>query len=179
MAKIDNEDLASTYFYIQKRIDRAKGRIEEYEKDFNNKSFYTCIQERHEEMTTVAFSLEKEVINHVAAIEMASLHIKTLQFKLKYFNRFWSELDSSDKEYYLNRYKRHKETINDRLDNLIFDEVKEIEEAANHCFKQEKVNMCRVNPNKNNEEVISQIDPDKSDEEKLTDFSNMLEVLGV
>lgn len=130
MAKIDNEDLAATYFYIQKRIDRAKGRIEEYEKDFNNKNFYTCIQERHEEMTTVAFSLEKEVINHVAAIEMAEQHIKTLQFKLKHFDRFMNGLSSSDKEYYISRYKYDYEALNDRLDKLIFEEVGEIEEAA-------------------------------------------------
>ncbi|WP_035053432.1 hypothetical protein [Carnobacterium pleistocenium] len=132
MANLDNEDLVSTYFYIQQRIDRAKERIEEYEQDFNNKNFYTCIQERYEEMTTVAFRLEKEVTNHVAAIEVAEQHIKTLRFKLKHFERFWMELSSSDKEYYSNRYKRRKETFNDKLDNLIFDEVSEIEEAASY-----------------------------------------------
>ena len=132
MANVDNEDLVSTYFYLQKRIDRAKGRIEEYEQDFNNKNFYTCIQERYEVMTTVAFRLEKEVTDHVAAIEMAEQHIKTLQFKLKHFDRFWSEVSSLDKEYYLDRYKRHRETINDSLDNLIVDDIREIEEAASY-----------------------------------------------
>ncbi|MDN5373113.1 MAG: hypothetical protein PWR19_2159 [Carnobacterium sp.] len=172
MAKIDNEDLVSTYFYIQQRIDRAKGRIEEYEQDFNNKNFYTCIKERYEEMTTVAFRLEKEVTDHVAAIEMAEQHIKTLRFKLKHFDRFWSEVSSSDKEYYLDRYKRHREISNDKLDNLIVDEIREIEEAVNHYFKLEKARFY-IKVSKH------EVDPSKTDEEKFADFSNMLDILGV
>ncbi|MEK4948362.1 hypothetical protein [Carnobacterium sp. FSL W8-0810] len=175
MANIENEDLVSTYFYLQTRIDRTKERIEEYEQDFNNKNFYTCIQERYEQMTTVAFRLEKEVTDHVAAIEMAEQHIETLQFKLKHFDRFWSEVSSSDKEYYLDRYKRHRETINDNLDNLIVDEIKEIEEAVTHYFKLEKASIYL----KARKEVIPIVDPNKSDEDKLTDFSEMLEALGI
>lgn len=131
MAKID-EDLVSTYFFLQKRIDRAKKRIEEYEQEFNNKNFYTCIQERYDEMTIVAFKLEQEVTNHVAAIEVAEQHIKTLQFKLKHFNRFMGTLSSSDREYYISRYMREYEALNDRLDELIFEEISEIEEAATY-----------------------------------------------
>lgn len=175
MANIDNEDLVSTFFYIQQRIDRAKGRIEEYEQDFNNKNFYTCIQERYEEMTTVAFRLEKEVTDHVAAIEMAEQHIKTLRFKLKHFDRFWSGLSNLDKEYYTNRYKHDYEALNDRLDSLIFDEVKEIEEAVTHYFKLDKASIYL----KARKEVIPIVDPNKSDEDKLTDFSEMLEALGI
>lgn len=134
MAKVD-EDLVSTYFYLQIKIDRAKERIEQYEREFMCKNFYTGVQTRYEVMQTVAFKLEKEVVNHVAAIETAEQHIQTLQLKLKYFNRFWSGLNNSDKEYYTNRYKYSYEVMNDRLDNLIMDEVKEIEEAAVHCFR--------------------------------------------
>ena len=130
MAKNVDEDLVSTYFYLQKRIDRATRRIGEYEHEFNNKNFYTCTQMRYEEMTTVAFNLEKEVTNHVTAIETAEQHIKTLQFKLKHFDRFMNGLSSCDKEYYLSRYKYDYEALNDRLDKLIFEEVSEIEEAA-------------------------------------------------
>lgn len=164
MANVD-EDLVSTYFYIQQRIDRAKGRIEEYEQDFNNKNFYTCIQERYEVMTTVAFRLEKEVTDHVAAIEMAEQHIKTLQFKLKHFDRFWSEVSSSDKEYYLDRYKRHRETINDNLDNLIVDEIKEIEEAASY-------QISGVIPIVLTNKLVEESDPNES-------LNQMLEMLGV
>ncbi|MBT2731653.1 hypothetical protein [Carnobacterium sp. ISL-102] len=165
MAKID-DDLISTYFYIQKRIDRAKERIEESEKEFKHKNFYTGVQVRYEKMQSVAFKLEAEVIDHVDAITLAEKHIKTLQFKLKHFNHFLNGLNSLDRNYFTNRYKYDYEGLNDRLDSLIIDEVKEIEEAANHCFKQEKATMYRVGSNKSNEE-------------KLTDFSNMLEVLGV
>lgn len=129
LAKVD-EDLVSTYFYLQKRIDRAIKRIEEYETEFKWKNFYTSVQMRYEEMTTVAFNLEKEVTNHVSAIEMAEQHIKTLQFKLKHFDRFMNGLSSSDREYYTSRYKYDYEALNDRLDKLIFEEVSEIEEAA-------------------------------------------------
>lgn len=165
MANVDNEDLVSTYFYIQQRIDRAKGRIEEYEQDFNNKNFYTCIQERYEVMTTVAFRLEKEVTDHVAAIEMAEQHIKTLQFKLKHFDRFWSEVSSLDKEYYLDRYKRHRETINDNLDNLIVDEIREIEEAASY-------QISGVIPIVLTNKLVEESDPNES-------LNQMLEMLGV
>lgn len=165
MANVDNEDLVSTYFYIQHRIDRAKGRIEEYEQDFNNKNFYTCIQERYEVMTTVAFRLEKEVTDHVAAIEMAEQHIETLQFKLKHFDRFWSEVSSSDKEYYLDRYKRHRETINDNLDNLIVDEIREIEEAASY-------QISGVIPIVLTNKLVEESDPNES-------LNQMLEMLGV
>ena len=174
MANVD-EDLVSTYFYLQKRIDRTRERIEEYEQDFNNKNFYTCIQERYEVMTAVAFRLEKEVTDHVAAIEMAEQHIKTLQFKLKHFDRFMNGLSSSDKEYYISCYKYNYEALNDRLDKLLIEEVSEIEEAVTHYFKLEKASFYL----KARKEVIPIVDPNKPDEEKLTDFSNMLEVLGL
>lgn len=178
MAKKVDEDLVSTYFYLQKRIDRAIQRIEEYETEFRCKNFYTCIQERYEEMTTVAFRLEKEVTDHVAAIEMAEQHIKTLRFKLKHFDRFWSEVSSSDKEYYLDRYKRHRETINDNLDNLIVDEIKEIEEAVTHYFKLDKASIYLKSSSKK-DGIVTTDTINKTDEEKLTDFSNMLEMLGI
>lgn len=179
MAKNVDEDLVSTYFYLQKRIDRATRRIGEYEYEFNNKNFYTCTQMRHEEMTTVAFKLEKEVISHVVAIEMAEQHIKTLQFKLKHFDRFMNGLSSSDKEYYISRYKYNYEALNDRLDKLIFEEVSEIEEATAYYFKLDKARFYFKVSKEEIEEVVPLIDPDKTEEEKNTDFSNMLEVLGL
>lgn len=179
MAKKVDEDLVSTYFYLQKRIDRAIKRIEEYETEFNSKNFYTCIQMRYEEMTTVAFKLEKEVIHHVSAIEMAEQHIKTLQFKLKHFDRFMNGLSSSNREYYISRYKYDYKALNDRLDKLIFEEVGEIEEAAAHYFKLERARFYFKVSKEEIEEVVPVIDPDKTDEEKNTDFSNMLEVLGL
>lgn len=179
MAKKVDEDLVSTYFYLQKRIDRAIKRIEEYETEFKWKNFYTSVQMRYEEMTTVAFNLEKEVTNHVTAIEMANQHIKTMEFKLKHFNRFMNDLSSSDREYYTSRYKYDYEALNDRLDKLIFEEVSEIEEAAAYYFKLDKARFYFKVIKEEVEEVVPLIDPDKTEEEKNTDFSNMLEVLGL
>ena len=179
MAKIEDEELVSTYFYLKKRIDKTEQRIKQSEKEFMLNNFYTGVQIRYEVMQSVAFKLEAEVIDHVSAIQVAEKHIKTLQFKLKHFNRFLSGLSNLDKEYYTNHYKYDYEGLNDRLDSLIIDEVKEIEEAATHCFKKEKATMYRIGSNKNDEETITQIDPNKTDEEKLADFSNMLEALGI
>lgn len=157
----NDEDLISTYFCIQERIDKGVERIEQYKVDFNTKNFYTCIQSRYDEMTTVAFNIEREVTNHVSSIEMAEHHIKTLRFKLKHFKRFWSGLSSSDKEYYVSRYKYMDETFNDRLDRLISEEAAEIEEAIRYRFGG-------VEP----EQVIQASDSNEN-------MNQMLKILGV
>lgn len=161
------DDLIGSYFCINRRIGKTLERNRIRRKVFYNQTLVTHSGFRDEQPATISFNVENEVVNHVAALQIAEQHIKILEFKQRYFKRFLNGLDTNSKSYYEARYVYDLPTINERLDKLIYDEVSEIEEAAVHCFKQ------------NDKQEIYIVDPNKTDEEKFTDFSKMLELLEV
>ena len=122
------------------------------------------------------YHLEKEVTNHVAAIETAEQHIKELQFKLKHFKRFINGLSGPDRIYYSDRYKYNHERLNDRLDKLIFEEVAEIEEATKYHFKLDEPNFMFKfgNTTPAAHPSLTELEADPEDH-----FKAMLEQLGV
>jgi hypothetical protein len=159
-------DLISSYFFINKRIGKTVNRNQKRKHDFYNQTLVTRSGFIDEQPATISFNVENRVIEHVTAVQMAEQHIKILKFKQHYFKRFLDSLDTTSRNYYKDRYKYEIPTLNDRLDKLILEEITEIEEAAAHCFKKDK-------------KEIFLVDPDKPDEQKLEDFSKMLELLGV
>lgn len=134
------EDI-SNYFFLEKRIARTYERIRYFEGKFITSNFYTCIQERDEDVTTVAFNIEREVVNYVTAVQQAERHIRIMEYKHRHFTRFMQELPFSEREYLLSRYKYNEEVLNERLDRLLTDEVAEIEEAVSYRFDKAEENM--------------------------------------
>lgn len=133
----NNFDNLSQYFFLKKRIARTYERIRYFEEKFITSNFYTCIQERDEDVTTVAFNIEREVVNYVTAVQQAERHIRIMEYKHRHFTRFVQELPFSEREYLLSRYKYNEEVLNERLDRLLTDEVAEIEEAVRYRFDLE------------------------------------------
>lgn len=160
------EETINSYFFTNERIGKTIERSKQRQFNFYNQTMITHSGFRDEEPATIAFNVENEVVNHVAAQEMAEQHIQLLEFKQHHIKRFFNTLDTSSKNYYYERYKHDLPVLNDRLDKLILEEVKEIEEAATHYFKLE-------------EDVIYITKERETTKEKLEDFSKMLEILGV
>lgn len=153
-----DEDTISEYFYLEKRIAKTYRRMAFFQEEFKSKNYYTSMQERYGEMRTVAFHVEREVINYITCNQMAEQHIKELEYKQKHFKRYWWGLHTTEQEYYLSRFKYHEPVINDRLDKEIMEEVTEIEEAVSHYFKKETLDYAI---------------------EKEDHFKKMMELLGV
>lgn len=137
-ALTDKQDDIATYFFLDKQIAETYKRIRHYETMFNSSNFYTCIQERYEDVTTVAFNIEREVVNYVTAVQQAERHIRIMAYKHRHFNRFMQALPSGEREYLISRYKHNEEVLNERLDRLLTDEVAEIEEAVRYRFDKVK-----------------------------------------
>lgn len=156
------QDTIENYFHLKKRIYKAEKRIKKNEEHFKHKNYYTCTQERYEELTTVAFNVEREVIYYVDSLKAIEQHISILKYKLHHFTKFWQTLNHDERQYYLARYKYEQATINDRLDKIITEEVAEIEEAVWHHFGNDNERMI---PN-----IIS--DP----QENLNQMLNFLEM---
>lgn len=164
------DGVIGSYFCFNQRIAKTKQRMIEKRKNFYNQTLVTHTGYRDDQPATISFNLETEVVNYVAALEVAEEHIKVLEFKQRYFKRFLDTLDKVSITYYKERYLYEYEglTANDSLDRLILSEVKEIEEATKHCFKVDN------DSNHSHKEEWQM-----RDEKILTDFNKMLELLGV
>lgn len=161
-----DEELISSYFSLPRRIRKTRSRMANAEKTFHSRSFYTRMEERDGEMTTVAFRLDREVVDHVTMLQTAEKHLEELAFKHKHFRRFWNTLDDRSKEYYRTKYREGYPHINAELDELILEEIAEIEEACGYIFeKKEPIERISFNP-------LEETDFEDS-------FSKMLEILGV
>lgn len=129
-----DEDRIFRYFRLSEDIKSIQRWIEKVELEFNHKNFYTCIQQKYEQIRTVAFKIDTEVIDHVSAIEKAKKRIEILLFKEKHFKRYRMRLDYESRYYFTQRYKHNWEIINDKLDREIMEEIKEIETATMFHF---------------------------------------------
>lgn len=127
--EVISEDTIKNYFHLHKRIQKTKQRMIQEEIRFNSRNYYTCIQEVQDEVRTVAFRIDREVTDYVTSIQQAELYLEILYFKQDHFNRFMHSLNYQEREYLYQRYKNDLPTINDRLDEVISDEVQEIEDA--------------------------------------------------
>jgi len=129
------KDVIGSYFSLDDRISKTKNRIRNSRINFYNRSLTTRLGMIDDQLTTVGCDIETEVTNHVSATQIAEQHIRVLRLKKHYFNAFWNMLDTSSKEYYIDRYKHDMDVSNNELDELILDEVKEIEQAIRYQKK--------------------------------------------
>lgn len=136
--KVD-ADTVSSYFFLEKRIQETKNRIERNRIAFEHHNFYTCIQQKHEEVAVVAFNIEREVIDHVDTFNRQMRYIEMMEFKNHHFKRFWQSIGNQERLYFTNRYKYHEPTLNDQLDKIIMLEVAEIEEATKFRFDNQGI----------------------------------------
>lgn len=128
------EDILETYFFLDKRINKTQRRMQEYEEEYNHRNYYTSVQQQYEDLTTVAFNVENEVVNYVTAMQNAERHIEIMKCKQQQFSSFLQGLTSREREYLINRYRHQHETINDRLDALAIAKVLEIERTVKKAF---------------------------------------------
>lgn len=147
------EDILETYFFLDKRINKTQRRMQEYEEEYNHRNYYTSIQQRYEDLTTVAFNVESEVVNYVTAMQNAERHIEIMKCKQEQFSSFLQGLTSKEREYLINRYRHRHESINDRLDALATAEVLEIEQAV-----KEKFNIAEPIHRRNTSEILANLE---------------------
>lgn len=167
-----DEDRIARYFRLDKDIQFIKRRIKEIEIEFMHRNFYTCIQQMDETVRTVAFKVDKEVIDHVTGIENAKRKIEILTFKRKHFKRYLSSLDYESNYYFTQRYKHNWEIINDKLDREIMEEIKEIETATIFHFNPTFGYIIEKPKEVSEEFHVTDEDPDEY-------MERMMEMMGI
>ena len=130
-----NEDIIAYYFSLNKRITRIKWRLKRMQADFYQQTMSSYCTSDEQKIFTKGFPVESKVIELVDSEEQAESRMAVMKFKQRHFLAYLKQISSADRYFLTHKYKWQEGGLNDRVERECFEEIQEIEEAAEYRFK--------------------------------------------
>lgn len=125
------------FMTIPEFIQKLKFNQEYIDWLFHTRSFGSWIEYGALGVRNIGFRIDKEVVNHVAALEVIDKRINFYQIKYHHFKKFITseltddELKTLEVKYANREFKKKPFT---RIDDLVFEEISEINEYMMHRY---------------------------------------------
>ena len=123
------------YFKIDERISDIQQHIKWLEKMFYDQTMTSHIVYNGQEVRSIAYSLESNVIPFVDTIRARDEAIERLTKKKRYLNDYLNSLVPEEKEYLVDKYSNRPTSSNvQQADIDLLEEIHEINDAINFMY---------------------------------------------
>ena len=134
---MSNDDLITSYFWLECKIKECRSRIAEKRAIFYSQTMSSHITSDETRIFSEGFNVEWNVAKLVDSLALTEERIRVLEFKNKHFRRYLRALSESDRHLLIDKYKNGSQATNGCIENACLEEIREIETAAVYKFKLE------------------------------------------
>lgn len=129
-----DEFIIRQYMTMNQRIKKLEQKKVYKRWAFYQQSFYTSIAYTGYEIVCQSIKADKAIERLDETLRKIDQHIKKLEMKQGFWNKFLSSLTAEEQQYFYNKYIKGYVCINERLDQLANEEIAEINQAIVMCF---------------------------------------------
>lgn len=122
------------YMNLERKINRAKDRLMRQRIIFYSQTMSSYITSDGLKVYSQGFSVEENICRYVDKEATLKHGLEVLEFKYKYFKRFFERLPHNTKIALKEKYQFQKPIEMQMTENKCLDEINEIEEACIHYF---------------------------------------------
>ena len=150
----------SRYMIIGKRINKLEQKKRYKRWMFYQQTFHTSVAYTGYEVIVEAIKTDKAIERLDETIRAIEQHIKLLEIKQRYWEKFFNGLSFQDRQYFTQKYIYGHQMINERLDRMALEEIDEIDNAIafQYCamtkYEEPRIELTKDDPQANIEAIL-------------------------